>query len=423
MERPEFEELLASCKGALERYVYYKTPSKQDGEDILQQVYLSAVEHFGTLKDHASFKAWLLKIAANKCNDFYRNRAKLSDIPIDAIPQGVLTQSRYGITVRQAVGETMTVLADKDRQILILYYFRDQSMSEIAKLLGIAQGTVKSRLYYARQNFKKAYPYPPVLKGEMKMKALPKRRPQYKIIKLDKLPFEAKWEELMGWMIVPRLGEKCSFGVYDMPGGILTESYTLSVIGRASVHGIEGVEIVAKEILPDGKKGMDRTFVAQLTDTHTRFLSESHVADNVKQYYTFLDADDFLPNWGFGEDNCGNEIHVVQKRLIKRTGNTVECPEIPSVLDVVGSYRVEINGKSYDTILVMDIEQYNSGVLSETYLDSNGRTVLWRRFNRDDWKIDHYKQRWSEKLPENERVAVNGMVYVHWYDCISDYIL
>ncbi|MBQ2798138.1 MAG: hypothetical protein IJF09_01985, partial [Ruminiclostridium sp.] len=72
---------------------------------------------------------------------------------------------------------------------------------------------------------------------------------------------------------------------------------------------------------------------------------------------------------------------------------------------------------------VMDIETYDGGVVSEQYLDKNGRTILWRRFNRNDWAKDRYKKNWTEILPDNECITVNGEVYVHWYDCITDYIL
>ena len=48
-------------------------------------------------------------------------------------------------------------------------------------------------------------------------------------------------------------------------------------------------------------------FVAQLTDTHCRILVESHYDGQTKRIYTFLDSDEFLPNWGFGEDNYGNK--------------------------------------------------------------------------------------------------------------------
>ena len=74
-------------------------------------------------------------------------------------------------------------------------------------------------------------------------------------------------------------------------------------------------------------------------------------------------------------------------------------------------------------LVVMDIETYDCGVVSEQFLDKNGKTILWRRFNRDDWAIDRYKKLWSEQLPENDKLTVNGTTYVHWYDCITDYIL
>lgn len=128
-------------------------------------------------------------------------------------------------------------------------------------------------------------------------------------------------------------------------------------------------------------------------------------------------------NWGFGEDNIGNETNLSPKGEIQREGSVIQCPDKEFLLDIVGRYAVTIGGKRYDTVCVMDIETYNSGVVSEQFLDENGRTILWRRFNRDDWAIDRYKRLWSEQLPNNDRLKVNGVTYVQWYDCITDYIL
>ena len=174
-----------------------------------------------------------------------------------------------------------------------------------------------------------------------------------------------------------------------------------------------------------GQEEVTRHFVAQLTDTHCRLLAESHMEDGVRRLYTFLDGDAFLDNWGFGEDNCGNEINLFPKGDIVREGNTVTAKEKPFLLDVTGRYTVTIGGKTYDTICVTDCNAYacNDGMLSEQYLDANGRTILWRRFNRDDWHVIPGGKLWSERLPGNERIVVNGVTYVHWYDCITDYIL
>ena len=47
-----------------------------------------------------------------------------------------------------------------------------------------------------------------------------------------------------------------------------------------------------------------------------------------------------------------------------------------------------------------------------------GRTILWRRFNRDDWAMERYHKAWHELLPDNERLTINGETFVHWYDCL-----
>ena len=92
-------------------------------------------------------------------------------------------------------------------------------------------------------------------------------------------------------------------------------------------------------------------------------------------------------------------------------------------MDVVGRYTVSIGGKNYDTICVIMHEAYMGGMASEQFIDRNGRTVLWRRFNADDWNLDHYGRTWSEMLPDSETLIINGKTYVHWYDCITSYIL
>ena len=262
------------------------------------------------------------------------------------------------------------------------------------------------------------------------MQKLPEYIPDYSIERLDAEPFSVRWEDLQGWMIVPRVGEKLTWGMYDFPERKRTEYTQMEVIGKAEVHGIEGVEIVAMQFDPadyyrtGALDRVERRFVAQLTDTHSRYLAESHMEDGVRKCYTFLDGEAFLNNWGFGEDNCGNEVNLHPKGLLHREGRCITGTIPREVVDVVGRYRVNIGGKSYDTVCVMDIECFNDAVASEQFVDQNGRTVLWRRFNRDDWAIERFGGKpWSEKLPDNERLTINGETYVHWYDCISDYIL
>ncbi len=425
----DFDRALAECLPALQRFVRFKISDRCDAEDIIQDSLLAALSKRDSLRDPLALKAWLIRIAQNRCTDYFRAKAKRMEIPIEELSEAALSTGLHGRTVDLAVTETLEKLGDKEKQILYLYYFRELPQDQIAARLGVPLGTVKSRLHYAKRKFKESYPLPVGRKGEENMKKLPKTMPDYTIERTDEKPFPVRWEEIMGWFIVPRLGETLSWAMYDFPEKKRSELCELEVLGRAEVHGIEGVEILVKEYEPmennriDGRNFNERRLVAQLTDTHCRILAESHESGGVKRYYTFLDGDDFLDNWGFGEDNCGNETHISPKGDITRDGSAVTAKDKPFLLDVVGRYTVTVNGKSYDTICVMDIAAYDAGVVSEQFLDANGRTVLWRRFNADGWGYGRYQKLWTEMYPENETLTVNGETYVHWYDCITSYIL
>ena len=421
----DFEGLLAEAEPALTRFVRFRIGRREDADDVLQEVRLAAFRGFAELKDESCFKAWLIGIARRKCADHFRGSK--DELPLEAALE-LPSQSIVGV-VYSPVRETLEGLSPGDREILRLCYFEELSQKEIAKRLGLPVGTVKSRLFAARKRFERSYPYPP--KGVIEMKTkLPAYMPDYTIIPSKEAVFPVKWEEIMGWFIVPRLGERLEWAMYDFPDRNRTEYMVEEVTGRAEVHGVEGVSILAKEYEPmennviDGRSYNERRLVAQLTDTHCRILAEAHEQGGVMRYYTFLDGDDFLDNWGFGEDNCGNEVNISPKGDITRRGNTVTAKDKKFLLDVVGRYTVTINGRAYDTVCVMDVSNYcGEGVATEQFLDRNGRTVLWRRFNRNDWRFDRYGKLWTEMFPDNETVTVNGETYVHWYDCITDRIL
>ncbi|MBQ7319193.1 MAG: RNA polymerase sigma factor [Clostridia bacterium] len=424
----ELERLLQEHLVPLRRYVHFKIHHPYDAEDIIQETCLAATVGFDSLKDPTAFKAWLIGIAAHKCKDYYRRQAKEMHLSLDALSESVLRCGRMGVTVGSAVQETLDALGDKEKQILYLYFFKNLSQEDIAKQLSLPLGTVKSRLHYAKQKFKQAYPSRILPKGDHAMQKIPEYLPPYHIEPSSAAPFPVRWEELQGWMLVPRLGEALTWGLYEMPSRRRTEYTEMRVLGRAEVHGIEGVEISAVQYGAEDyfRTGavdqMERRFVAQLTDTHCRYLAESHVENGVRKLYTFLDGEEFTSNWGFGENNCGNEVELSSKGQLQRNAHVITGQMKQETVDVVGRYTVTIGERSYDTVCVMDIQCFNDSVVSEQYLDANGRTVLWRRFNKNDWALHRFSKPWTELLPENERLLINGETFVHWYDCVSDYI-
>ena len=121
MDQPAFENLYAKCEASIKRFVYFKMPSKANGDDVLQEALLWAYRSRESLKNTDSFKPWLLRIVSNKCKDFYRNRGKRTEVPLDSSSEPALVQSRFGLTVSEAVQETLTQLGERDGQILRLF--------------------------------------------------------------------------------------------------------------------------------------------------------------------------------------------------------------------------------------------------------------------------------------------------------------
>ena len=195
----EFERLLEAERVSVERFVRFRLNSKTDADDILQEIFFTAFQKFPQLIKKDSFKAWIISIARNKCNDYYRKKALQYEIPIDELTESELSDGRHGISVITTVRETLDLLGDKDKQILYLYFWKELPQAEIAKRLNIPVGTVKSRLHTAKQNFKARYPYNTEgSKGENTMKKLPEFIPEYKIEASTKAPFSVKWEEFLG---------------------------------------------------------------------------------------------------------------------------------------------------------------------------------------------------------------------------------
>ena len=163
---------------------------------------------------------------------------------------------------------------------------------------------------------------------------------------------------------------------------------------------------------------------AQLTDTHCRYLGGMHTDESgTRRIITFLDAG-FTDSYEVGEDNSGFPTLRTEQKLFTETENGLVADLTEDVSDICGRFEVQIGGKTYDTVRILDVQTVSLGImLCEYYVDKNGRTVLWRRFNKDDWAFIRYGKKWSEALLESERMTINGETYVHWYDCITDYVV
>lgn len=134
----------------IRRYV----PDVHHREDSLQTTLLQAWRDIGRLRDSARFKAWLLRIARNRCRDFAKSPGR-RERPADN--EALDTHlSRFGRTVRNEtpsteVHEAIGRLGPAQRRIMELFYLQGLTIAEISRRVACPEGTVKSRLYHARR--------------------------------------------------------------------------------------------------------------------------------------------------------------------------------------------------------------------------------------------------------------------------------
>ncbi len=140
-------------------------------EDIEQEVYLKFWEHRNQYKEEGKFKSWISLLTANICRDYFRtNRYKTEtfSVPVDTI--GELSDNRgtqeevTDTKLRQKIIlKAVDSLPSKMRDVVVYYEFEEMSYEEIATRLKISVGTVKSRLFTARNILNEKLSF---LKGE-----------------------------------------------------------------------------------------------------------------------------------------------------------------------------------------------------------------------------------------------------------------
>lgn len=120
-----------------------------DAEDAVSEAVLLAWKNWGRLRSGDAARAWLLKITVNCAYGYRRKSARV--VYTDTVEQ--LADGIEDPPVAH-LWEAVLRLPEDQRAVVTLYYYEDLPVKEIARILGVAQGTVKSRLSRARQNLR-----------------------------------------------------------------------------------------------------------------------------------------------------------------------------------------------------------------------------------------------------------------------------
>ncbi len=166
-DKASFDMLYEKYKNMALHTAYLITGDYSYSEDVVQDTFVKVYLHCKELKNDSGFKAWMMQIlvrTAYKCG-----RKKSRELPDDEVTQKMdtgRTLSSLEQVIMQEEAEAITQavrkLPVKQRTVVVLYYYQEYQISEIAQIVGCLEGTVKSRLHTARKKLKS------VLKTELR---------------------------------------------------------------------------------------------------------------------------------------------------------------------------------------------------------------------------------------------------------------
>jgi len=147
MERDEAARLAALHGQAVYRLAYARTGSREDAEDVTQETFLRLVRSAPEFRDEDHCRAWLLRVAANCAGDLFRAPWRRKDRPLEEADQAAAPEME---PEEGGVLEAVLALPEGYRAPIHLFYYEGMSIAEIAGVLGLRQGAVRTRLTRAR---------------------------------------------------------------------------------------------------------------------------------------------------------------------------------------------------------------------------------------------------------------------------------
>jgi RNA polymerase sigma-70 factor, ECF subfamily len=152
------EDIMISYGDELTRLAYTYVKDLETAKDIVQSVFLKCYTHLGTFKGDSKLKTWLYRITINKCKDYIRssyfkrfklfdkftvNKSKTKFTPEDEV---------INLSTQVEVKKMVLNLPTKYSEVILLYYYEELDINEIADILQVSSNTVKTRLRRGRQN-------------------------------------------------------------------------------------------------------------------------------------------------------------------------------------------------------------------------------------------------------------------------------
>lgn len=154
-EQGAFEDLVAVMERPLLYYATSLTGNADSGLDVLQDVWIKAFRNIRKLKDPGSLRSWLYAITHGIAVDRIRrntSRERAEQIELGDFQEA--EEPSFAEADAAALHQALSEIGLKHREVLVLHFLEDLSIAEIAGVVGCSEGTVKSRIHYAKRAVK-----------------------------------------------------------------------------------------------------------------------------------------------------------------------------------------------------------------------------------------------------------------------------
>lgn len=165
-DQKSFEELVRRYQRQVANIVYLTLGSREEIQDIAQEVFIRIYRSIDKFEFDASFFSWIYRITVNLCIDELRRRRIKRALSLDFLAEGTLEKEKKskerilasdGVLTdekREIILEALQKISQEHRQVIILREYEELSYAEIAAFLGISVQAVKSRIFRAREELR-----------------------------------------------------------------------------------------------------------------------------------------------------------------------------------------------------------------------------------------------------------------------------
>lgn len=160
-----FDDLILKYSPKLYGLIYNMTSNKEDTHDLLQDVFAKAYKSLKGFKGKSTFYTWIYSIATNMTLNFLKKRKRRVASSLDDVDTGIQNDPAFVDyshranprhqsdvhSLQSKLNEAMQVLSEDHRAVVTMFDIQGLPHAEISRVLGVSEGTVRSRLFYAHK--------------------------------------------------------------------------------------------------------------------------------------------------------------------------------------------------------------------------------------------------------------------------------